>query len=100
MDTGSYRTDYWQGREVMPGSSMRFVSNRSTPKITRENLGGDYAPLFDRDKAGNIKKPRPHRAGDEDYSVGAYLTGGDKRELGKLLDALNRRTRRARRGRR
>lgn len=100
MDTGSYRTEWWNGREVMPGSSMRFVQNRGIPKPIRAdepNLTGNLAPLFDRDKSGKITKPRPYRPGEPDLSIGGRLSGGDKRERGRITDELLKRTRKPRR---
>lgn len=99
MDTGSYRTEYWQGREVMPGDSMRYVNNRNVPKPIRMDvpkIGGDIAPLFVRDFIGRPFQPRPHRPGPEDYSIAARLTGGDRRAEGKLRDDLLKLTKRGR----
>lgn len=99
MDAGSYRTEYWQGREVMPGDQMRFVNHHRIPKPIRmavPKIGGDLLPLFDRDKSGKLVKPRPYRAGQEDNSIAARLTGGDRRAEGKLRDELLKLTRRRR----
>ena len=87
MDSTSYKTEWWNGREVMPGPSMRFVQHTNTPKPMKdEGLGGNIGPLFGRDQSGKLVKPKPYRPTPEDYTIGSYVTGGDKAELGKLLD--------------
>lgn len=88
MDTLSYRTEYWKGREVMPADSMRFTINREIPKAVRAFAPklGQALPV-ERDYLGRIiAKPRRYSAGQEDYTIGAYVTDGDKSALGKLLD--------------
>ena len=97
QNESKYKTEYWQGREVLPGESMRFVNNRNIPapmRMDTPKLGGDIAPLFDRNKAGHRIKPRRPRTTPESYTVADAIVGkvGDKRAFGKFLDTLNRRT--------
>lgn len=112
MSDLAYKTEYWQGREVLPGESMRFLAGggqAEAPKPLRmahPKLGSDLTPdlIIERDKAGHPKRvraPRPHRPTPESYTVADALTQrlGGKRELGKLIDQLMAKTRKPRRRR-
>ena len=92
MDSVKYDTEWWQGREVMPGDSMRFTDAPRTPQALRA-----AEPRLTTSFAHTVKPRRGWRDrgfDEQPRTVADALIGKtDRRTFGALLDKVQQTTR-------